>query len=137
MTLCLAALTSDDVPLAGQGDNPFTYAKQDAAFISVLRSFPDILVSFSGHDHGDAWCGRVKPTDSLTLCFGRHSGYGGYGNWQRGSRIVNLDLADLYNKNGPTVRTHLRMETGVIADSVVLDKTYGRVKYPTSPNDSQ
>jgi hypothetical protein len=36
---------------------------------------------------GNAWCCALN---RLQLCFGRHTGYGGYGDWARGSRIVRL-----------------------------------------------
>ena len=45
---------------------------------------------FVGHDHGNAWCCNVE---GMWACFGRHSGYGGYGNWDRGSRIIQAVLS--------------------------------------------
>src|SRR5689334_13148138 len=32
----------------------------------------------AGHDHGNDWCCRKQ---GISLCWGRHSGYGGYGTW--------------------------------------------------------
>ena len=44
--------------------------------------------AFVGHDHGNDWCCVQR---GRTLCFGRHTGYGGYGSWARGSRVVRLE----------------------------------------------
>jgi hypothetical protein len=33
----------------------------------------------SGHDHGDAWCAKGPDAWDITVCFGKHTGYGGYG----------------------------------------------------------
>lgn len=43
--------------------------------------------------------------------FGRHSGYGGYSNLPRGSRIFNLRL-DASARNGVAIDTYIRMESG-------------------------
>jgi hypothetical protein len=46
---------------------------------------------FAGHDHGNAWCCGLR---GVRLCYGRHSGYGGYdfeGDW-RGARVIELGL---------------------------------------------
>jgi hypothetical protein len=44
---------------------------------------------FVGHDHGNAWCCDYNGMD---LCYGRHTGYGGYGTWDRRARVVELTL---------------------------------------------
>lgn len=33
---------------------------------------------FVGHDHGNDWC---CPHGTMIVCFGRHTGYGGYGRY--------------------------------------------------------
>ena len=52
-----------------------------------------------GHNHGNSYCCRYPPRVNQTsgradvplhLCFGRHSGYGGYGSWARGARVYEL-----------------------------------------------
>ena len=42
---------------------------------------------FVGHNHGLDWC---CPYEELWLCFARHTGYGGYGDWPRGARIIQV-----------------------------------------------
>lgn len=71
---------------------------------------------FVGHDHGNAWCCNV---DGMFACFGRHSGYGGYGDWDRGSRMIRATLAarsvlGRTEASVATIETWVRMEDGSI-----------------------
>lgn len=55
-----------------------------------------------GHNHGNDYCcphrgpdgGNKTISPDLYFCFGRHSGYGGYGKWRRGVRMYELLLTD-------------------------------------------
>lgn len=80
-----------------------------------LRLFPlldkmHVSWVFSGHNHGNDWCCRVSVTSSpvsggqrpslkqpdVQLCYGRHSGYGGYsspGIHLRGARVFEIHPA--------------------------------------------
>jgi hypothetical protein len=64
--------------------------------------------------------------NGLDLCFGRHSGYGGYGNWMRGSRQILLNQATL----GKTTETWVRLEDSSVSGQVTLNATYGTNSYP-------
>jgi len=115
----------------------FMSALLDAAQEHGLRAV------FSGHDHGDSWCmpWTAALTDSLPnvtdgmkgkqgpkLCFGQHTGYGGYGNWIRGSRQVKI-------RDGEDgVETWVRFEDGSVNGGVVLNETYGQDVYPRVPD---
>ncbi|CEL96852.1 unnamed protein product [Vitrella brassicaformis CCMP3155] len=46
---------------------------------------------------------------SIMLCFGRHTGYGGYGKWARGARLLQIDLSD---PSFTRTKTWVRMEDG-------------------------
>ncbi|KAG9612415.1 polysaccharide lyase family 4 protein, partial [Aureobasidium melanogenum] len=98
---------NDDNPLAQQGSasgqgevsgTTFSYNGQDIPFMQALLDTKGLKAVFSGHDHGDDWCfrwdsklkGMNLTGNGLDLCFSRHSGYGGYGSWIRGSRQVVL-----------------------------------------------
>jgi hypothetical protein len=64
---------------------------------------------FAGHNHRNSWC--CVPTTRLpsampALCYGRHSGYGGYGDWIRGARVIRLSFQD----SKLAIDTWLRME---------------------------
>ncbi|PSS03738.1 Metallo-dependent phosphatase-like protein [Coniella lustricola] len=106
---------NDDFPLAGQGQGwcangtvGCAYGGQDVPFMEALVATEGLMGVFSGHDHGDTWCYNwnttglssdsssalsttpmtTPTTTSLNLCFGQHSGYGGYGSWIRGARQI-------------------------------------------------
>lgn len=131
---------NDDNPLAqqgsasGQGDvsgTVFSYNGQDVPFMQALLDTKGLKAVFSGHDHGDDWCFRwdskLKGMDltgnGLDMCFGRHSGYGGYGSWTRGSRQVVL------KKGKEDVETWVRLEDGSVSGRVTLNGTYGQDSY--------
>lgn len=65
------------------------------------------------------------------VCFCKHTGYGGYGNWNRGSRILKLTSDD-----GVEVETWVRMENGEIVQRVSLNETYGSDIYPLDDGES-
>jgi hypothetical protein len=74
---------NDDVPLAAEGDG-----MQDVPFMQALVNTPGLHSVYLGHDHGDAWCanwpnvaGVVNNGSTPHVCFCKHTGYGGYGNW--------------------------------------------------------
>jgi hypothetical protein len=76
------------------------------------------------------WTGRLPGMDltgrGLNVCFGRHSGYGGYGHWVRGSRQILLDERIL----DVTIETWIRLENGDISGAVALNDSYGTDVYP-------
>lgn len=65
--------------------------------------------------------------NGLNLCFGRHSGYGGYGSWTRGSRQILLDETILETQ----ILTWVRLEDGSVSGKVNLNSTYGEDWYPS------
>ncbi|KAM3068886.1 hypothetical protein ACMFMG_004060 [Clarireedia jacksonii] len=128
-----------DVPLAAQGDGT-----QDILFMEALVGMEGLHSVFSGHDHGDSWCtdfpkeGVVKGREGKNgpfLCFCKHSGYGGYGNWNRGARVVRLGFAVEEEKGEEVagemqVDSWVRMEDGEVIQVVGLNATYGVDIYP-------
>ncbi|PYI23918.1 Metallo-dependent phosphatase [Aspergillus violaceofuscus CBS 115571] len=64
--------------------------------------------------------------NGLNLCFGRHTGYGGYGSWTRGSRQILLDETTLATE----IATWIRLEDGSVSGQVSLNSTYGEDRYP-------
>lgn len=113
---------NDDVPLAYQGTGT-----EDVPFMQALVDTPLLHSVYSGHDHGDAWCGNwpagaddPKGVSAPHLCFCKHTGYGGYGNWNRGSRILKLSFGEEME-----VETWARMENGEVVQRVDLNATYG------------
>lgn len=135
---------NDDVPLAIQGEG-----HNDDAFVDALLQEELLNSIYVGHDHGDAWCAAwpiPRPSDKgldhvrhdkagPVLCFSRHTGYGGYGTWDRGARIVQLSFQDFNDDgvfNGPgemRVDTWVGMEDGEVITRVTLNETYGTDVY--------
>ena len=137
-----------DYPLAQQGqgwcadgsnDGSCSYGEQDVPFMEAITSTPGFMALFSGHDHGDTWCYQWKDQlsgvsmdgNGVVLCFGQHSGYGGYGSWTRGSRQISVSEGmhgDL------EIDTWIRLETGEVVGSVRLNSTYGEDEYRATNN---
>ncbi|PYH99065.1 Metallo-dependent phosphatase [Aspergillus ellipticus CBS 707.79] len=125
---------------SGQGDvsgTVFSYSGQDIPFMEAMLNTKGLMATFSGHDHGDDWCfkwdtkltGMNLTGNGLNLCFGRHSGYGGYGSWTRGSRQILLDERTLDEQ----LSTWVRLEDGSVSGTVSLNATYGEDWYPAVP----
>jgi predicted MPP superfamily phosphohydrolase len=71
-----------------------------------------------GHNHGNDYCcpygygnNDNQDNNNLYFCFGRHSGYGGYGKWDRGVRIYELLMTaddegddNFYNEGSETTK---------------------------------
>lgn len=57
---------------------------------------------------GNSWCCFYK---TVEICYNRHTGYGGYGEWDRGGRVINLDMSNLANQTN-----YVRLENGDITD---------------------
>ena len=139
---------NDDVPLAAQADgwcpdgsngDACEYGGQDVPFMEALASTPGLMGVFSGHDHGISWCYKWNSTikgmavagNGVNLCFGQHTGYGGYGTWARGSRQVLLTEAMLETFEA---ETWIRLEKGEVVGRVALNSTYGEDRYPETVN---
>ncbi|KAK7911177.1 hypothetical protein PG985_013658 [Apiospora marii] len=139
----------DDTPLAqqaqgwcpdGRDDGTCDYGGQDVPFMQAVTTTPGLMGLFSGHDHGDTWCykwegvlpGMTVAGHGLNVCFGQHTGYGGYGSWERGSRQILVTQAQLRKEKA--VDTWIRLESGNVVGQVSLNSTYGQDKYPETPN---
>lgn len=63
------------------------------------------------------------------MCFCKHSGYGGYGTWNRGVRQIRMS----FDESGVmSVDTWVRMQAGEVVTSVSLNETYGADVYGTT-----
>lgn len=76
-------------PCEGMADDGITPTDHPSDVIDVAMSM-GITHVFVGHDHGNDDCCVYE--ESMNLCFGRHTGYGGYGSWARGSRFVQFTI---------------------------------------------
>ncbi|ELQ37805.1 hypothetical protein OOU_Y34scaffold00576g17 [Pyricularia oryzae Y34] len=154
----LPGLNADERPLHIQGEG-----HNDDAFVKALMDERGLHSVHSSHDHGSSWCapwpdkerGNLRrnegeedghdddraPRKQPILCFSKRTGYGGYGNWNRGVRILEMRLPQLATAGNDTetkldpglqVDTWVRMETGKIVTHVSLNETYGKDHYPTA-----
>ena len=129
-----------DIPLAQQGYSDT--GAESVPFMEALLDTPGLHSIYTGHDHGDSWCGRwpISPLSGYDtgggrsqerpiLCFCKHSGYGGYGTWNRGVRQIRM----IFDQDGAmSVQTWVRMQSRNIVTSVSLNETYGEDVYPTA-----
>lgn len=94
------------------GDGGIAPLEVDAAneTFFLADADPRLLFMAVGHNHGNSYCCDVSPV----LCFGRHSGYGGYGSWERGARVFEFQLSD--DRREVKWRSYVRMESGNITE---------------------
>jgi len=101
----------------GEGIAPLEY---DAGIMQTLAESGRFSFIAVGHNHGNDYCCQYLETE-LKACFGRHSGYGGYGRWDRGSRIYELRIPPTIKNTLPSLkwRTWVRLESGEIIDEII------------------
>lgn len=61
--------------------------KINSGLFTAMLEAKDVMGTFVGHDHDNDYCGKFY---SISLCYGRVSGYHCYGDLQRGARIIQL-----------------------------------------------
>ncbi|CAI8602101.1 unnamed protein product [Vicia faba] len=83
----------------------------ETGIMDLLVKRISVKAIFVGHNHGLDWC---CPYKKLWLCYARHTGYGGYGDWPRGARILEI------THNPFSLRSWIRMEDGNVHSEVVL-----------------
>ncbi|KAJ5814115.1 uncharacterized protein N7503_000865 [Penicillium pulvis] len=124
-------LNGETVVQQGSGASPYT--GQDVPFMQALLNTSGLMATFSGHDHDNDWCfkwdGKTIAQDlsgnGINMCYGRHTGYGGYGNAARGGRQILLNKDSIADE----VETWIRLEDGTISAHVTLNSTYGQDQY--------
>lgn len=110
----------------GDSDDFVTPMVSDAQLMTTLAD-ANINWIFTGHNHGNDWCCPISAKASMgyavgiELCFGRHSGFGGYatpGMHSRGARVLQLDLGGGASRGArPGIRTWVRLESGEMVGS--------------------
>ncbi|KAF4993425.1 hypothetical protein FGRMN_6513 [Fusarium graminum] len=115
------------------------YADQDLPLMQALIATPGVIGLFSGHDHDNSWCykwntkvGDMDITgNGINLCYGQHTGYGGYGDLIRGGRQIVVTQEGLKNYE---IESHIRLESDEIVGKVSLNSTYNTDRYEATPN---
>jgi hypothetical protein len=116
------------------GTHACPYGGQDVIFMQALAATSGMLGLFYGHDHGNTWCFKWESElpgvdivgNGIKLCYGQHTGYGGYSNWIRGSRQIHLTRDDDGVINATTDN---RLESGEIVGAVSLNATLNSDSY--------
>jgi hypothetical protein len=98
----------------GEGVDPLDY---DAGILETLSKHDRFSFLAVGHNHGNDYCCQYKDS-SMHLCFGRHSGHGGYGKWDRGSRVYELSFENGDDTTAMDWKSWVRLESGEIIDEV-------------------
>jgi len=93
----------NEITCYGTNNDTVSCQALDTGLFSSFKENDDVKAVFVGHNHGNDYCGMF---DGIQLCFGRHSGYGGYGDWERGARVIEL------TENPWSLRTWIRFEDG-------------------------
>lgn len=89
-------------------DDAVTPQWKESGFMKALLEAGGVRSMFVGHDHGNSWC---CPYKGIEICYNRHTGYGGYGEWTRGARVIDLDINNLGSQ-----KNYVRLETGEVTD---------------------
>eukprot|EP01132_Coremiostelium_polycephalum_P010770 gene10770-13187_t len=71
----------------GTNNDSISCQPTNTGLFDAFQKIGDVKLVSVGHDHGNDFCGKLQ---DIELCFGRHSGYGGYGTWERGARVIEL-----------------------------------------------
>ncbi|KAK3166470.1 hypothetical protein QOZ80_1AG0046190 [Eleusine coracana subsp. coracana] len=98
---CVGSINKEDV------------APQEAEWgmMNALAKRPSVKAIFVGHNHGLDWC---CPYEKLWLCFARHTGYGGYGSWAKGARVIQITEKPF------SIVSWIRMENGTTHSDFTL-----------------
>ena len=68
------------------GDPPMEATSALKGSDRLLNTLAHTSAIFVGHDHGNAWCCNHS---QMLMCYGRHSGYGGYA-LDSNARVIEL-----------------------------------------------
>ena len=122
----------------GVADDGITPTISNTGLFAALEAAPEVQAVFVGHNHcNDFSCSFGDR--AIDLCFGRHSGYGGYDctGYMKGSRIITFKQGPSGGGGGGgggtsntvgrgnfstnwSLSTHVRMNSGVIIHPGVL-----------------
>ncbi|KAJ5175672.1 uncharacterized protein N7482_001549 [Penicillium canariense] len=119
--------------VVSQGSGDTNYTGQDNQFMQALLNTTGLIATFSGHDHDNDWCFKWNGSiveqeltgNGVNMCYGRHTGYGGYGDAARGGRQIFLDQRAMEDE----IQTWIRLEDGTTSAAITLNATYGQDQY--------
>lgn len=109
---------NEDHQFGGQDSSAGKYGGRDRVYLDTFfdsksaTSRTKVHAIVSGHQHGLDWCApsRLKATDTVPVCFAKHSSFSGYDydNWNHGVRIFEFDADSVHTG----AHTYIRLLTG-------------------------
>eukprot|EP01117_Protostelium_nocturnum_P009664 TRINITY_DN3454_c0_g1_i4.p2 TRINITY_DN3454_c0_g1~~TRINITY_DN3454_c0_g1_i4.p2 ORF type:complete len:120 (+),score=43.18 TRINITY_DN3454_c0_g1_i4:727-1086(+) len=111
------------LPSYGTNNDSVAYQGVNAGFYAMAKEMGNFQGFFVGHNHGNDFCSDYY---GIQLCFGRHSGYGGYGKWEKGARVIQLKIEP---NSQISWDTWIRFERGRVEKKGTLHK-------PAKPTES-
>lgn len=92
----------------GDHDDGITPTVSNTGLFAALDAAPEVQAVFVGHDHCNDFCCQFG-TRKVDLCFGRHSGGGGYAcdGYGTGSRVIT------FHGDTGALTTHVRMNANL------------------------
>jgi len=97
-------------PCVGPDEENVSPQDKNTGLMEALVNSGTIMTTFVGHNHGNAWCCTYKGVEICTI---RHTGYGGYGNWTRGARVIELKYPNILQGR----KNYIRLENGTVINS--------------------
>jgi hypothetical protein len=97
----------------GDAEDSVTPTVKNNGLFEALDATEEVLAVFVGHDHCNDFCCQFGKR-SIDLCFGRHSGYGGYqcNGYEEGVRIITIQ--NVQKAGVLSVSTHIRLNNATI-----------------------
>jgi 3',5'-cyclic AMP phosphodiesterase CpdA len=89
----------------GRQGEKVCFEQDNGSVFETYRQSGRVHAVFCGHDHVNDYLGRHK---EILLAYGRVSGWSGYGDWQRGGRVIDMNLRDR------TFRTRVVLPSGAV-----------------------
>jgi len=111
-------------------ENRVKAIKKDAGLLDAIINYGNVHFIGSGHNHGFSYC--CAHESPLHLCFGRHSGYGGYAKVDRGGRVyeLHIEVNNSSSSRNFSWNSWVRLEGGDIVDEYNPEKV---TEYPSPP----
>jgi len=124
--------TFDSESCRGMHDDRVSPLDYDAGIVEALYRTERFFFLAVGHNHGNDYCcayhDQSIKNSSMDVCYGRHSGYGGYGHRTRGCRVYELSFDRLEaqpyssnarrrsNEQAMAWSSWIRLESGEVID---------------------
>ena len=95
-----------------------SHAESEPDYVMHHFHAAGVKAVFVGHDHENSWCCVPKSHfwSQPALCYGRHTGQGGYGTQSRGARIIQVG----FKQGGIYIDTWVRLENKTKIEHGVL-----------------